>query len=209
MSDTKPEHKAVKGTDHINANHDNMTSEPAWFTSFKTEIFGKLDGIEDRLQTQIHSIRFDVNNLQTNVEDLQHSVENMQADTADISKKTDQADKKITKLQDENINLHQKLSTLNTKVQAMESKFRRSNLKFFGIQETNKETWTDTENIIKNTLLNDLKLSRETIDHMRIERAYRPSDQHYQCYSQTHNRELCILQRQRSCLGKQTKPEEK
>ena len=59
----------------------------------------------------------------------------------------------------------------------MESKFRRSNLKFFCIPETNKETWTDTENIIKHTLLNDLKLSRETIDHMRIERAYRLNPQ--------------------------------
>ena len=73
-------------------------------------------------------------------------------------------------LKQENVELKKQIEMLDLKVEHMEVQSRRENLKFFNVPESDRESWTESENKIRKYLKDDLKLDESKIS---IERAHR------------------------------------
>ena len=69
--------------------------------------------------------------------------------------------------------LPEKFSELERRQIKQECYNRRNNIKFFGIKDSDKESVKDTEEILRNFLTKEMKISQEDVNNIQFERVHR------------------------------------
>ena len=124
------------------AGESNAHEEPAWFATFKDKLI-KLE--------KLYS-------------DISRTPEQV-----DVSLKLQS--EKVKSLTEENAFLKQEVATLRSRIINMEAHSRRENLLFDEINDTDRETWENCENKLRDFLKNNLNL--DTSHEIRFERVHR------------------------------------
>ena len=102
--------------------------------------------------------------------DIQRSIKVLNTKLDRMDKSMRDLQKEHNTLKQENVELKKQIEMLDLKVEHMEAQSRRENLKFFNVPESDRESWTESENKIRKYLKDDLKLDESKIS---IERAHR------------------------------------
>ena len=126
----------------------------------------------DKLTVEIKYKNDRLNNIMKETDDLKLSIETYQNITDDKLKDTENSIDKIKETFKREIEkLKKDNDDNNNKLRILEDRSRRDNLRFDGIEEWEEESWTDTEQNLKDTL-SDIS----GIQNVKIERAHRVGD---------------------------------
>ena len=102
--------------------------------------------------------------------DIQRSIKVLNTKFSRMDKSMRDLQKENNTLKQENVELKKQIEMLDLKVEHMEAQSRRENLKFFNVPESDRESWTESKNMIRKYLKDDLKFDESKIS---IERAHR------------------------------------
>ena len=114
---------------------------------------------------QLNNIIIETDDLKLSIETSQNITDDKLQDTENsIDKIKETSKREIEKLKKDN-------DDVNNKLRILEDRSRRDNLRFDGIEEWEEESWSDTEQNLKDTLSEILG-----IQNVKIERAHRVED---------------------------------
>lgn len=111
--------------------------------------------------------------------ELRASLEYTQKEVADLKSVSLTVTSEGSQMQKRLDDVSQKIQGLTSTTDYLENQSRRNNLRIDGIPEIPKETWEQTEELIKDTLISKLHLSKETVDSIEMERAHRIASRKY------------------------------
>ena len=125
-------------------------------------------------------MRTETRTIRKDIEALKSSLEFSQGEIDDVKKAVEVEKKKFEHIEDrlkyvescteEAYQLEERFDNLESKQEYLENMSRRNNMKILGLSESKEEkTWEDTENLVKQTIKNMLKIDYE----VQIERAHR------------------------------------
>ncbi len=115
------------------------------------------------LMQEMKKMRGDFNSFSKRID---KKVDGIKQDVTHVREDCFSMKKSIDNLQKENTNLKRQLDNV-------EGQSRRSNIIIRGLPEGRGETWDDCDRLVRDTLVADLKMSREDADKLHIERAHR------------------------------------
>ena len=127
-------------------------SEAPWADMLKEmkQLNGKMDTLSTKLNEKIDGLNTEVQKLRS---------------------ETKECNDRINSLEDTNRQLNEKIDKLESKLDYQQGQSKRDNLIFHGIEQSENETWEESENKIKHFIKNKLNIE----DHVDIERAHRKS----------------------------------
>lgn len=118
--------------------------------------------IMDSTTTRLESITKELQEIKTSLQYTQKEVDDIQTETANLKERS-------TAMQTDIFKVCDSLLAVTDKMEYLESQSRRNNLVFDGIQESQGETWSETEEKVKQVVKEKLQLQRE----VEVERAHR------------------------------------
>lgn len=152
----------------LNSQHthddDDMHLPPSQQTSGSQDMFDTPSTTEILLDIQQKVSRMDQNfaELKTSVDELKSENQHLKVQNNNLSEKLNEVSNRLTTLE-------QSVEQTEMKREKLEAQSRRSNLKFYGFEENEHETWDETENKVRDYIKTNLKLT----DTIQIERAHR------------------------------------
>ena len=132
------------------------------------------NGAIDRMDAKVSKLIEENTILKKEMSDLKVSMQFhsdlVEEKTKQVEEKTKEVEEKIDKCNiKENLQINER--ELAEKVAELEDRSRRNNLSFDGIIEEEKETWEESEKIVKKILKKELDLDPEGIEFERVHRS--------------------------------------
>lgn len=115
-------------------------------------------------------IRRDVKNLNTKFDHLEKSVQSLKRDSKFLKDQNSILTKQVTDLQSTVSQLESRAQEAEIRNERLEAQSRRDNLRFYGFEDKQGETWEESENKVRSYIANDLNIEESSI---QIERAHR------------------------------------
>ena len=115
-------------------------------------------------------IRRDVKNLNTKFDHLEKSVQSLKRDSKFLKDQNSILTKQVTDLQSTVSQLESRAQEAEIRNERLEAQSRRDNLRFYGFEDKQGETWEESENKVRSYIVNDLNIEESSI---QIERAHR------------------------------------
>lgn len=128
----------------------------------------KLKQIEEKLDqvllfmSELERQKKKIAELEESLEFTQKEVKELKESVKSTSAELSEANEKLTSL-----------SKLERRQIKLECYTRRSNIKFFGINDNDKESPIDTEETLRHFLTKEMKISRDDVDNIEFERVHR------------------------------------
>ncbi|XP_077862068.1 uncharacterized protein LOC144343246 [Saccoglossus kowalevskii] len=116
---------------------------------------------------EIRNLRHEITNSITKMNDGMKILSN---EVRDVSSKVNDNSEQVSYLQGENERLSDRSSWLESELDNMKAQMKRNNLIFYGIEQSSKETWDDTEKNVKNFLQEKLGIADNEIEFQRVHR---------------------------------------
>lgn len=130
------------------------------------------EGDENNILAILKNIQADVKDLKENMQSINSSIEQLKVSQATLTKQSEATSRHIAELQTDNKNLRQTISEMQSQQDYMNGQLRRNNLIIHGIDQSDKETWDETELKVREFLSKEVSIEN---DNMEIERAHRLS----------------------------------
>lgn len=133
---------------------------------------GDIGGLDDSsdVKTLLLDIRRDVKFMNTKFDKLERSMLSLREDCKTLKQQNKTLSKKVDVLSSELESVEKVAQENQRKNERLESQSRRENLKFYGIDETRRESWEESERKVRTYLSEELSLDESEIS---IERAHR------------------------------------
>lgn len=139
-------------------------------------IEGKLRGIDQRLNT-LEEVKEKVNSFDGEIKKLWVALEDKNRKIAEkvtiVEEKVESTDFALGLLNDKIVHLEKERDELNQEVTYLQSQSMRSNLLFSNIQESAPGNYEDTEAKIRDFMIEKMKLAKEVVDQIEMERVHR------------------------------------
>ena len=150
----------------INENDDDDETLPP-----SPQALGSPDPFDNPSNTAILlDIQRKVSRMDQNFADLKTSVDELKSENKQLKSQNVEMSKQLSNVSDRLTTLEKTVEQTELKRENLEAQSRRNNLKLYGIDEDEQETWEQTEDKVRNYLKSDLNLNG---DDIQIERAHR------------------------------------
>ena len=115
-------------------------------------------------------IRHDVKKMHKRFDRIEKSVKTLKHDSKHLKDQNVKLSKQVTELQTTVAHLEIRTREADIKNERLEAQSRRDNLRFYGFDDKQDETWEESENTIRSYIANELNLFESSV---QIERAHR------------------------------------
>ena len=146
-----------------------QTEMPPTTSTLSGGDIGCLDDWSD-FQTLLLDIRRDVKYMNTKFDKLERSMLSLREDCKTLKQQTKTLSKKVDVLSFELESVEKIAQENQRKNERLESQFRRENLKFYGIDESRRESWEESDRKVRTYLSTELSFDESEIS---IERTHR------------------------------------
>ena len=140
-------------------------SENGLFRSDDTDL-----GSNPNVTTILLEIRKDVKHMNKKFDNLDKKVKELKLDNIQLKQQNATLSSQVMDLTTTVIGLETKVLETERKNEQLEAQSRRENLKFYGVDEDQNETWEQSETKVRDYLSNELDMNETDI---KIERAHR------------------------------------
>ena len=141
----------------------------------------RLSSFEEKLNLllsvlpELENYKSRINQLEEENKSLQTSLEYAQAEIEDLRTKTNDSESRQQKINADQERINKELKELQRRHIKLECHSRRSNLKFFGVSERERESNSDTEKVLREFMRTKLKIPPNDVEEIHFDRVHRIS----------------------------------
>ena len=115
-------------------------------------------------------IRSDVKRMNSKFDKLDKKVQDLKKDNKYLKQQNESLSQQVNELTTTVMNLETRMNDAEKRNEQLEAQSRRENLKFYGFEDDQSETWEQSENKVRSYISNELNMDEQSI---KIERAHR------------------------------------